>query len=78
MTAGAAPASTGAVRRPRWEMTPPLRDRKFAVSSLEGLNSNFRYAGAVNLVVTPFMPPSSGRVAAPSQFSDSTTPCIKA
>jgi hypothetical protein len=36
MTAGAAPASTGAVRRPRWEMTPPLRDRKFADSSLEG------------------------------------------
>jgi len=44
-----------------------------------GLDSNFQYAGAVNLVVAPFMPPNArdGSVR-PLSFSGSTTPCIKA
>jgi hypothetical protein len=32
-----------------------------------GLNSNFQYAGAVNLVVAPFMPPN-GAISARTQF----------
>jgi hypothetical protein len=38
-----------------------------------GLDSNFQYAGAVNLVEALFCRRKSGRVGAPSQFSDSTS-----
>src|ERR1700746_1848447 len=44
-----------------------------------GLDSNFQYAGAGNLVAAHFMPPNArdGSVR-PLSFSDGTTPCIEA
>jgi hypothetical protein len=74
----------GAARSPAYRSRLTLRWR--------GLNSNFQYAGGVNLVVAPFRPPNAwdGWLAnatahlpawppagSPSQFSDSTTLCIR-
>ena len=43
-----------------------------------GMDSNFQYADAVNLMSPLYAAECSGWVGAPSQHSDSTTPCIKA
>jgi hypothetical protein len=42
------------------------------------MDSNFQYADAVNLMSPLYAAECSGWVGAPSQHSDSTTPCIKA
>jgi hypothetical protein len=42
------------------------------------MDSNFRYAGAVNLVVALFCRRAPDGSVRPSQFSDSMTPCIRA
>jgi hypothetical protein len=55
------------------------RDRKFADSPLEGTGFELPVRGRGQSGCRSFYAAeSSGRVGAPSQFSDSTTPCIKA
>jgi hypothetical protein len=57
-------------RIPKKRLTNPVvptPERKFADSlRWRGLDSNFQYAGAVNLVVAPFMPP---KAVAPGSFA---------
>ena len=73
-----APVTTNpSARRGRWHPRLLASGSQLTLR-WRGLDSNFQYAGAVNLVVPLYAAEWSGRVGAPSQFSDSTTPCIRA
>src|SRR6516225_3486831 len=47
------------IARARENPSCPHRNRKSQTRCWRGLDSNFQYAGAVNLVVAPFMPPKA-------------------
>jgi hypothetical protein len=62
-----------------WSDPDLARDRRFADSPLEGTGFELPVRGRGQSGCRPFCAAEcSGRVGAPSQFSDSTTPCIKA